>query len=317
MDVVTFGESMGMFVAEEPGDLCEVERFSRRLAGAETNVAIGLARLGLDVGWVSRVGADSLGRYILQMVAREQVDVRRVAIDSGRSTGFLLKSRAEDGRDPAVEYYRRGSAASHLAPADLDPDYFRGARHLHVTGITPALSETAMALMHEAMGFMRAAGRTVSFDPNLRPALWPSEAEMIHQINALAARADWVLPGLGEGRRLTGLSGPEAIAGFYLEQGASVVVVKLGPDGAYFRDATGDGHVPAVAVAEVVDTVGAGDGFAAGVISGLLEGLTVARAAARGTLIGALAIQASGDMDGLPTRAQLNAAADAAAMRDT
>jgi 2-dehydro-3-deoxygluconokinase len=309
---------MGMFVAEEQGDLCDVERFSRRLAGAETNVAIGLARLGLDVGWVSRVGADSLGRYILQMVTQEGVDVRRVAIDADRSTGFLLKSRAEDGRDPAVEYYRRGSAASHLSPADLDRDYFLAARHLHVTGITPALSETAMALMHEAMGFMRAAGRTVSFDPNLRPSLWRSEAEMIHHINALAARADWVLPGLGEGRRLTGLSDPEAIAGFYLDQGASVVVVKLGPDGAYFRDASGgDGHVPAVAVAEVVDTVGAGDGFAAGVISGLLEGLTVAQAAARGTLIGALAIQASGDMDGLPTRAQLNAAADAAAMGDS
>jgi 2-dehydro-3-deoxygluconokinase len=220
----------------------------------------------------------------------------------------MLKTRAERGADPKVEYFRKGSAASCLSRADLDPDYFLAARHLHVTGITPALSESALELTQHAMDFMRAAGRSISFDPNLRPSLWPSEQAMTGRINALAAKADWVLPGLAEGRRLTGRAEPREIAGFYLDQGAQLVVIKLGPEGAYFRNAADEGIVPGVPVANVVDTVGAGDGFAVGVTSGLLEGLAVRQAVMRGNRIGAFAIQTVGDMDGLPTRAELEAA---------
>lgn len=301
-----------MFVAEQGGDLAEVEHFSRRMAGAETNVAVGLARLGLSAGWVSRLGADAIGRYIRRTLADENVDCRYVTEDRDRSTGLVLKTKAEGGSDPLVEYFRRGSAASALSPADFDPDYFLAARHLHVTGIAPALSQSALDLAHRAMAAMREAKRSISFDPNLRPSLWRSEAEMVREINALAAKADWVLPGLGEGTRLTGHADPSDIAAFYLDQGARLVVVKLGPEGAYFRDRTSEGRVRAMPVANVVDTVGAGDGFAVGVISAMLEGLPPQQAAARGNLIGGFAIQVSGDMDGLPTRAVLDAAERAA-----
>jgi 2-dehydro-3-deoxygluconokinase len=221
----------------------------------------------------------------------------------------MLKSRSENGADPRVEYFRRGSAASHLSHTDFDRDYFLAARHLHVTGITPALSSSAADFTLHALDFMRAAGRSISFDPNLRPSLWPSEALMVERINALAAKADWILPGLAEGRRLTGLTEPQDIASFYLDLGAQLVIIKLGPQGAYFRNVTQEAIVPGVVVREVVDTVGAGDGFAVGVISALLEGLSVRQAAMRGNQIGALAIQVAGDMDGLPTRMQLTAAA--------
>jgi 2-dehydro-3-deoxygluconokinase len=309
LDVVTFGEAMAMLVADRPGDLAAVEQFVKRMAGAETNVAVGLARLGLQVGWVSRLGQDSFGRFILATLARENVDCSRVSIDPGNRTGFMLKSGSERGADPLVEYYRKGSAASRLSPADFDGEYFLGARHLHVTGITPALSETALELTLLALQSMRSAGRSISFDPNLRPALWPSEAAMVERINALAAQADWVLPGLAEGRRLTGLATPADIAAFYLDRGARLVVVKLGAEGAYFRDASQEAFVPGTPVRNVVDTVGAGDGFAVGVISALLEGLPLSAAVARGNRIGAFAIQVVGDMDGLPTRAQLEGAA--------
>lgn len=305
LDVITFGETMTLLMAETAGPLDRVERFAKGIAGADSNVAVGLARLGLRVAWVSRLGADSFGDDVRRAVAAEGVDVSHVARDPLRSTGMMLKSRADDGSDPQVEYYRRGSAASALSLADFDAAYFLGARHLHATGITPALSADAAELTRHAMRTMRAAGRSVSFDPNLRPRLWPGEAAMREAINDCAALADWVLPGIAEGRLLTGHNAPRDIAAFYLDRGAGAVVVKLGAEGAYWRTADGEGRVPAAPVARVVDTVGAGDGFACGVISGRLDGLDWPGATRRGNWIGAQAIQVRGDIDGYPRRAAL------------
>jgi 2-dehydro-3-deoxygluconokinase len=307
-DVVTFGEMMQMFVADTPGPLEQVMRFTKRTAGAETNVAIGLARLGLRVGWASRLGNDSMGRYLLGEMQREGVDCTKVVCDPARRTGFQFKGRVTDGSDPAVEYHRKGSAASELAPVDVDEDWLRSARHLHATGVFPALSPSTLAAAQKTLQVMRAAGRTISFDPNLRPALWASPAAMRREINALAVQADWVLPGLEEGRFLTGESAPEAIAAFYRERGAKLVAVKLGPAGAYYDTDAGRGHVAGYHVAQVVDTVGAGDGFAVGVLSGLLDGRKVIDAVRRGAWIGARAVQVPGDTEGLPTRAELAAA---------
>ncbi|MDU5678121.1 MAG: PfkB family carbohydrate kinase, partial [Pseudomonas aeruginosa] len=133
----------------------------------------------------------------------------------------------------------------------------------------------------------------------------PSERRMIAEINALAAHAHWVLPGLEEGRLLSGWQEPADIAAFYLDMGVDAVAIKLGPSGAYYRDAHGEGLVPGVPVATVVDTVGAGDGFAVGVVSALLEGLPLPDAVARGNWIGSRAVQVRGDMEGLPKRSQL------------
>ncbi|HHQ6557162.1 TPA: sugar kinase [Serratia fonticola] len=306
LDVVTLGEAMAMFVAAQTGDLAEVESFTKRIAGAELNVAIGLARLGLNVGWVSRIGNDSFGRFTLQQLAKEGVNAQRVTVDGRYPTGFQLKSKNTDGTDPSVEYFRKGSAASHLSTADFDRDYFAGARHLHLSGVAAALSAESLELCHFAAAEMRAQGKTISFDPNLRPVLWSSRELMIEQLNKLACAADWVLPGLKEGQILTGQSTSEGIADFYLERGVQAVIIKTGPEGAWFKTAAGDqAAVPAVKVTNVVDTVGAGDGFAVGTLSALLEGKTLLQAVQRGNKIGSLAIQAIGDSEGLPTRAAL------------
>ncbi len=307
MDVITFGETMVCFAAHETGPLERAATFTKIVAGAESNVAVGLARLGLSVGWLSRLGDDSFGRYILAALEAEGVDGRAVTIDPTRRTGFMLKSRAPEGEDPVVEYHRRGSAASALSLADFDEARFLAARHLHVTGITPALSPSCAELVEHAMRRMRAAGRTVSFDPNLRPRLWPSREAMAEHLNRLAGLADWVLPGLAEGRTLTGLETPEAIAEFYLARGARAVAIKLGAEGALWRSADAGGHVPGVRVERIVDTVGAGDAFAAGLISAKLEGQDWPAAVARANWVGARAIQVVGDMDGLPRRAELPA----------
>jgi sugar/nucleoside kinase (ribokinase family) len=308
MDVVTLGEAMVLLVACEPGPLEQVRHFEKRTAGAETNVAIGLARLRLKVGWQSRLGADSMARYLLAELSREGIDCSRVRCDETQRTGFMLKGRVDDGSDPPIEYHRRGSAASLMQAAELDAAWLASARHLHVTGVFPALTPNTLEATQACIGLMKTAGRSVSFDPNLRPALWSSPQVMRDTLNGLAQRCDWVLPGLEEGRQLTGRADAQGVAAFYREQGAKLVVVKLGPDGAWFDGEGGSGHVPASPVKRVVDTVGAGDGFAVGVISALLEGLPVPAAVKRGAWIGARAVQVRGDTEGLPTRAELAAA---------
>ena len=308
-DVALFGEAMLLLVADQPGPIENATAFHKRTAGAETNVAIGLARLGFKVGWASRLGTDTMGRALLAAMQGEGIDCSHVISDPTQRTGIQFKGRVTDGSDPPVEYHRKGSAASHMGPADVDETWLRSARHLHATGVFAAISDSSLQAALKTMEVMRAAGRSISFDPNLRPTLWSSTEAMRHWINELAARADWVLPGMEEGLLLTGQSTPEGVARFYRERGARLVVVKLGAEGAYYdSDAAGTGRVQGFPVEKVIDTVGAGDGFAVGVISALLEGRTVPEAVRRAAWIGARAVQVLGDTEGLPTRAQLDEA---------
>ncbi len=308
IDVVTFGEAMMLLVADQPGPLEHARAFAKRTAGAETNVAIGLARLGFHVGWCSRLGTDSIGRYLLQSMQAEGVDCSHVVCDVAQRTGFMIKGRVEGGGDPQVEYHRKGSAASLMQAQDIDVPWLVRARHLHATGIFAALSPNCLACSTASMQSMRKHGRTISFDPNLRPSLWANEAVMRATINSLAFQADWVLPGIEEGRLLTGKKSPESIAGFYLDAGVSLVAIKLGAAGAYYATKQEAAYILGFSVEQIMDTVGAGDGFAAGLISGMLEGLAVRDAVRRGAWIGARAVQVLGDTEGLPTRAQLTQA---------
>lgn len=296
---------MVMFVAARPGHLKDVDRFSRRLAGAEVNAAVGFARLGLSSGWIGRLGDDAFGEHIAEYLAKENIDISAVTRDKAFPTGFQLKSKVLLG-DPQVQYFRSFSAARTMGGQYADADYLTGFRHLHMTGIPPALTKETREFAYEAQSIMKSAGRSVSFDPNLRPALWSSREEMVAVVNDLAVRADWVLPGIEEGEILTGSRNPREIADFYIGRGVSFVAVKLGPEGAYYRTQTEEGTVRGFK-AEVVDTVGAGDGFAAGVVSGLLEGLPAALAVQRGNAIGALAVQSEGDHDGYPVKSELDA----------
>jgi len=308
-DIATFGEAMLLLIADRPGPLEYAEGFTKRIAGAEINVATGLSRLGFDVHWASRLGADSMGRYLVRQMRGEGVNCDHVVLDAAQKTGFQFKGRVDGGGDPEIEYHRKGSAASLMQPADIDEPWLRAARHLHATGVFAAISPTSLATARRTLQVAREAGSTISFDPNLRPTLWESEATMRREINALAAGADWVLPGLAEGRLLTGQHSPEGIAAFYRAQGAQLVAVKLGEQGAYYDDArAGTGYVPACPVDVVVDTVGAGDAFAVGVVSGLLDGLAVDQAVRRGCWLGARQVQVLGDSEGLPTRAELQEA---------
>lgn len=306
-EILTIGEPMGLLVANETGPLKDVTSFTRLVCGAEVNFSIGVARLGHRVAYITRVGCDPFGEHICDFLQESGIDTAYVSKDEQNMTGMQLKGRVEDGSDPTVVNYRRHSAFSHFQPRDLQGIDWQGVRHLHITGIPAALSESCREACALLMDKAREQGVKISFDPNLRPALWPSQEEMVEALNALAAKADLILPGLGEGKLLTGREAPGEVADFYLDRGASAVVIKLGgAKGAYGKTRGGEEFtVPSFKVEKVVDTVGAGDGFAVGTISALLEGLSLREAARRGAAIGALAIMSPGDNEGLPTREKL------------
>lgn len=299
---------MSLMVADEVKPLKDVEHFTRYVCGAEVNFSVGLSRLGHSVAYVSRVGKDPFGEHIRDFLADNQIDNRLVAVDEEYLTGMQLKAKAAEGEDPLVVNFRKNSAFSHFRPEDIDGIDWTGVRHVHVTGISAALSESCREAAAKLMDMAKAKGVRVSFDPNLRPALWPDKKEMVRVINALAAKADIVLPGVGEGETLMGSRDPEKIADFYLGQGSKAVVVKVGAKGSFVKTSDGESfQSPGFHVEHVVDTVGAGDGFAVGTISALLEGLSLKEAARRGAAIGALAIMVAGDNEGLPTREKLEA----------
>jgi 2-dehydro-3-deoxygluconokinase len=301
---------MVMMVADQSDSLQFVTNYSRKIAGAESNVAIGLARIGHSVGWLSALGQDPFGTYIRNTIRGEGVDTSQVSFSSDYQTGLLVKELNEIG-DPLVLYYRRGSAASKITPEVLKEDYFANAKLLHVTGIFPALSPSCLDTVFEAIAIAKRQGLLVSFDPNIRLQLWSKDSarETLLQI---AGMSDLILPGIAEAELLLGTADWERVAAFFHELGNKYVIMKNGPDGAYHSTRNSDGscekgYQKGFRVNRVIDTVGAGDGFAVGVLSGLLEEVPLADAVVRGNAIGSLAITVRGDVEGYPTRSQLDA----------
>lgn len=306
MKIILMGEPMGLFMADEAGPLSQAEHFTASIAGAEYNVAVGLARLGHTPAYCTRLGFDPLGERILNGMRENGIATDLVMQTESAQTGFMMKGFTRQG-DPDIAYYRRGSAASQITTHDIDGLDLSGCERLHVTGIFPAVSPSALAATKRLMRRAEALELPISFDPNLRPQLWESEKAMAETLNGLAQGVETILPGIGEGKLLTGCDTPEGIAEFYHRMGVKNVVVKTGKDGAYFSQLGGKaGYSPAFPVREKVDTVGAGDGFAAGVISALAEGETLEEAVFRGNVIGAIQITHRSDNEGLPTREQLS-----------
>jgi 2-dehydro-3-deoxygluconokinase len=302
--ILTVGEPMVMFVADDVGPLEQVERFTRSAAGAELNVSLGLQRLGYPVTYVTRLGEDPLGHYLYNLIQESGLRTLGNPWDDRFPTGFQLKSKVESG-DPEVVYFRRNSAAAHLSQADIDQIDLSEQHHVHVTGIPLALSDDSQQAVFHLIERAREHHLGLTFDPNLRPSLWPDETTMVQTVNKAAQLCDLVLPGIAEGKTLTGTDDEKMIAQFYRDKGVHGVIVKLGARGTYFNVGDIEGYVPGFPVDKVVDTVGAGDGFAVGFVSGLLEKLPIEEAILRGNAIGAMQVTVPGDNEGLPTRSKL------------
>ncbi|MDY0393550.1 sugar kinase [Virgibacillus halophilus] len=303
MDIITLGETMVLFTPNKAGMLRYMDQYSAQIGGSESNVAIGLTRLGHKVGWISRLGSDEFGYKILQFLRGEGVDLNEVKFDHENPTGIYFKEML-NSEEVRVQYFRKNSAASYMKPDDLNEEYIASAKILHISGITPVLSKGCYETILKAIEIAKNNGLKVVFDPNLRKTLC-SEQKSKDILLEISSLADIVLPGKGEGQFLTGEAKPERIANALHEYGSSGVVIKLGEEGAYFSFEGNDGYVPAHPVKQVVDPVGAGDGFATGVLSGLLDGLNIKSAVRRGTVIGSLVTMVQGDIEGLPDRKRL------------
>jgi 2-dehydro-3-deoxygluconokinase len=313
VDVVTIGESMVLFQPMTAGSLTYAPLFTKTIAGAEGNVAIGLTRLGIKTRWISRLGVDPFGDQVLSTLAGEGVDVSAVTRDAANPTGIYFKEFKGMG-DPNVYFYRKLSAASHFTPDELNPEWFHGARHLHITGILPALGPDTADTALEAMKIARKLGMTISFDPNLRRKLW-SEERAREVLLSMIPLCDYFLPGLDEAEFLVGAHSEAEYARIFLDMGAEVIALKLGEQGSLGFYANEVVRAAPHNVSAVVDTVGAGDAFASGFLSVMLTkdggyGTELSRAKLeaallRANLLGALAIQFKGDWEGLPTLAEV------------
>ncbi|TMR25421.1 sugar kinase [Nonomuraea turkmeniaca] len=301
IDLVTFGETMALFAARRTGPLRFARDFDLGFGGAESNVAIGVRRLGHTAAWLGRLGADEFGDLIWSALAGEGVDVRAVR-DPDAPTGLMIKGRrTADLID--VRYYRKDSAGSRLTAADLDAGLIRSARVLHVSAITPALSASAREAVRHAITVARSAGALVSLDVNFRRALWtPEEAgawlrEAVGEVDVLFATE-------AEGRLITDAEGPVELAKALAAHGPRHVLVKLGAAGALEWS---DGVVRRAEPYRVteVDAVGAGDAFAAGWLADWLAGAEPGQRLSTACAAGAFAVTSQGDWESLPRRADL------------
>lgn len=298
-EVFTFGETMVLFQPEQMLPLEYIHQFPKKIGGAESNVAIGLTRLGHSVSWFSKLGNDPFGRFVLKNVRGEGVDVSSCLLTDEAPTGLLFKEQLSP-EDMNVYYYRKGSAASLMQPVELDADAIASARILHISGITPALSDSALATVMEAIEIAKRNDTKIVFDPNLRLKLWSAD-QAKKTFNEIAANADVILPGLDEGQLMTGETNVEAVAEALAGDSDKIIVIKLGDKGAYLHAGEQRNYIEGFSVDRIVDPVGAGDGFAAGVISGLLREEPLELAVRRANAIGAMVVGVSGDIEGLPT----------------
>ena len=305
--VVTLGETMALIRAEEPGPLAHAPSLGLGVGGAESNVAIGLARLGTDVAWCGRVGDDALGVLVQREIRAEGVQTH-VCVDPDAPTGLMIKER----RTPAtqkVAYYRAGSAGSRLAPEDIPAGLVEDADLLHVSGITAALSPVARATLLDAVDRARSTGVSVSFDINHRASLW-SEAEARAFSRDLLERVDLVFAGEDEAALVVGSHRRvEDAAAELAALGPPEVVVKRGAQGALSLVAGELHSAPAVPV-DVVDTVGAGDAFVAGYLAERVASGSPAARLALGVTTAAFVCLVPGDWEGLPRREELSLLTD-------
>ena len=298
IDALSIGETMVLLDPVEDGPLDAVSGYRQRIAGAESNFAIALARLGLRAAWVSRLGADPFGRLVRRSLASEGVEVH-AGEDPNAPTGIYFKERLTPD-SVAVHYYRRGSAASRLRPHEVPDELFHRARLLHVTGISLAVAGTLPETTLHAVELARKHGVQVSFDPNHRPGLWEVAAAR-RALDPVLRDLDLLLTGQSEIELLMGETDQRRLLAELRRRAIRVVVVKRGAAGALVVSDDRLIVVPPAAVERVLDSVGAGDAFNAGFVAGYLNGLDLIECGQLGGALGAAALASTGDYEAIPT----------------
>jgi len=300
--VFTFGETMAL-VRAESGPWETAGSGAIGIGGADSNVAIGLARLGVEVSWLGRVGDDALGRRVVRDLRAEGVDVHAPICPA--RTGLMIKQKRTP-HTSEVMFYRADSAGSTLSPQDVPRDAVATADLVHVTGITAALSPSARATVDAVVDLARSEGVPVSFDVNHRPSLWHGE-NPVPVYRSLAERSDIVFAGEDEAHLLLGTTtgDPLVLAQAIVALGPTEVLIKSGSRGSSGVVGGEEITAPAISV-PVVDTVGAGDAYVAGYLAARLAGDEAGERIRLATTVGAFACLHIGDWEGLPRRDDLH-----------
>jgi 2-dehydro-3-deoxygluconokinase len=299
-DIISIGECMVEFYAHEP--LEQASLMHRSYGGDTLNLLVAASRLGSSTGYITRVGQDPFTSYLLASWQQEGIDISQVKLIPGFN-GLYFISLVDEGQYQFA-YYRKGSAASTLCPADLDSAYIASAQVLHVSGITQAISASSRRAVLAAVQMARQAGVLVSYDPNYRDALW-SPGRARRALQEVLPFVDIFLPSAPHeiGLLLGTESSGEAVQRLW-ESGVRLVAIKEGAKGCTVG---AEGRVISLEAhdAQVVDTTGAGDAFNGGFLHGLAQGLEPFRAARLALVTAGLKVQGRGAVQSLPTRAEV------------
>jgi len=298
-EIVSIGEPMVEFCATSQGRLSQVPLFKRGWGGDTSNFAVAVARLGGRVGYLCRLGDDEFGRSFLELWKQEGVDASRVIVEKGAFTGVYFISLMEGGKHDFT-YYRKDSAASHFCPEDLDESYVKGAKILHSSGISLAVSQSLREAVFKAVDLCKASGGLFSFDPNVRLRLWPiGTARAI--LEYAFRQADIILSSIEDMELLYGIRDPEVAGKKLMDMGANTIVIKLGAQGCFVKTRSDSFFSPGFKV-DVVDTTGAGDAFDGAFLVGHMEGWDLRRTTAFANAAGALTTTGFGAVAPIPRR---------------
>lgn len=300
-EFITYGETMMAFSPDSPGPLRYSRCFFPKIAGAESNTAVGISKLGHTAGWFSRIGDDEAGKYLLNSIRAEGVDVSCVQTDPDRPTGIMLKELTAGG-ETRISYYRENSAFTTMQPSDIPVSYFKGCRIFHCTGITPILSENSRETLEHILDLCEAEHIFVSFDPNIRRKLWKGRSYSDVLIR-ISQKSSCLLLGLDEAETLFQSRAPETLAGRLFRELPNLryLALKDGANGAYVASDDKFLHIPPHPC-RCIDPVGAGDAFNAGFLAGLLEKRPLQECGMMASVCGALCTQTTGDIEGIPDR---------------
>jgi 2-dehydro-3-deoxygluconokinase len=298
-EIICLGEPMVEFTrraAAVGATQGEAPLYQQGFGGDTSNTAIAAARQGAAVGYITAVGADDFGSALLALWQREGIDTSQVLRDNAAKTGIYFITPHPSGR--SFTYFREGSAASRMAPADMPADYIAGARILHVSAISQAISTSACDAVFRAIEIARAHRVLVSYDSNLRLNLWSLDRAraVTHEAMRLC---DIALPSIDDSRELTGLQRADDIVDFYLKAGARVVALKRGAEGALIATSAKRAAIPPYPVTPV-DATGAGDAFDGAFLAAYCKNGDPVAAARRAAVVAALTTCGYGALSSLP-----------------
>jgi len=299
-EFITIGETCAVLVSKDVGRMRYNKEFEIRPGGAESTVAVGIKRLGHSSGWISQLGEDEFGFYLLSLIRGEGIDVSQVNIIPNKQTGIFFRERMPCG-EARNFYYRTGSAFSEMSLESIKENYIASAKVLHITGISPALSKSCLKMIKFAIEIAKKHKTLVTFDPNMRLKLWGAE-EAKQIMENLMISADYVLPSYEDLQLIYGEKMVEKEVIEHLQEiGCKRIILKNGIKGAILSLPSGNETISGYPIENPVDLMGAGDAFVAGFISGILKGMTLRESVDLANIVASLSIKLPGNIESLPT----------------